>query len=431
VFQFDLILPNEVVGDFEHNWMLVLKSSLSIMSNKYNFIDLFAGCGGLSEGFYKQGFRGLTHIEYDHYACKSLRTRMKYYGYHDNEISVLEKDITDKNIIEQIENEISGKSVDLLIGGPPCQSFSSLGRAKDENGMKDDPRNYLFESYEEILNHFKPKIFVFENVTGLLTAKLDKEKTVDIILKRLGKNYNLIDNPNDMVLNSCNYGVPQVRKRVILIGIRNDIDISPKEVYSGIIKTHYNPDSSDEEKKGKKKYVTVKDAIYDLPPIKPGGGEKKVVHSVDKWNNYLSKVRSKNENVLFDHVSRTHNDKDRKRYFEMSKNKRTFKELLEKKPSLNHTKQRVYNNSDVVQFWDKPSRTIIAHLYKDGNQFIHPDYNQERTITPREAARLQSFPDDFIFEGSRTQQYKQIGNAVPPLMSEAIAKSIKKVLAKL
>ena len=401
------------------------------MSKKYNFIDLFAGCGGLSEGFYKQGFRGLTHIEYDHYACKSLRTRMKYYDYHENEISVLERDITDKDIIEQIENEISGKSVDLLIGGPPCQSFSSLGRAKDENGMKDDPRNYLFESYEGILNHFKPKIFVFENVTGLLTAKLDKEKTVDIILKRLGKNYNLINNPNDMVLNSCDYGVPQVRKRVILIGVRNNIDISPKEVYANIIKTHYNPDSSQEEKKGKKKYVTVKDAIYDLPSIKPGEGEKKVLHSVNKWNNYLSKVRSKDENLLFDHVSRTHNDKDRKRYLEMSKNKWTYKELLEKKPSLNHIKQRVFNNSYVVQFWDKPARTIIAHLYKDGNQFIHPDYNQERTITPREAARLQSFPDDFVFEGSRTQQYKQIGNAVPPLMAEAIAKSIKKVLAKL
>jgi DNA (cytosine-5)-methyltransferase 1 len=115
----------------------------------------------------------------------------------------------------------------------------------------------------------------------------------------------------------------------------------------------------------------------------------------------------------------------------MSKNKWTFKELLEKKPSLNHIKQRVFNNSYVVQFWDKPSRTIIAHLFKDGNQFIHPDHKQERTITPREAARLQSFPDDFIFEGSKTQQYKQIGNAVPPLMAEAIAKSIKKVLAKL
>ena len=156
---------------------------------------------------------------------------MKHYGYHDNEISVLEKDITDKDIIEQIEIEISGKAVDLLIGGPPCQSFSSLGRAKDENGMKDDPRNYLFESYERILNYFNPKIFVFENVIGLLTAKLGKEKTVDIIQKRLGKNYNLIDNPNDMVLNSCNYGVPQVRKRVILIGVRKNIGIRPKSVF--------------------------------------------------------------------------------------------------------------------------------------------------------------------------------------------------------
>ena len=297
--------------------------------------------------------------------------------------------------------------------------------------MQDDPRNYLFESYEKILNHFKPKIFVFENVTGLLTAKLGKEKTVNIILKKLGQDYKLIKSPNDMVLNSCDYGVPQVRKRIILIGVRKDIGINPKEIYNGILKTHYNPDSSDEGKKGKKKYATVKDAIYDLPSIKPGEGEKEVEHSVNKWNNYLSKVRSKNENALIDHVSRTHNDKDRKRYHEMSKNKWTFKELLEKKPSLNHIKQRVFKNSYVVQFWDKPARTIIAHLYKDGNQFIHPDHKQERTITPREAARLQSFPDDFVFEGSRTQQYKQIGNAVPPLMAEAIAKSIKKVLAKL
>lgn len=401
------------------------------MSKKYTFIDVFAGCGGLSEGFYKQGFHALTHVEHDHYACESLRTRMKHYGYREDEISVLEKDITDKDIIQQIELEVSNKTVDLLIGGPPCQSFSSLGRAKDENGMKDDPRNYLFESYERILNHIKPKIFVFENVTGLLTAKLGKEKTINIILSRLGKNYNLINNPHDMVLNSCDYGVPQVRKRVILIGVRKDLDINPKEIYSGIIKTHYNPDSSVEEKKGREKYVTVKDAIYDLPSIKPGEGEKIIEHNVVKWNNYLSKIRTKNENVIVDHVARTHNDKDRRRYYEMSKNKWTFKELLEKKPFLNHIKQRVFNNSYVVQFWDQPARTIIAHLYKDGNQFIHPDHEQERTLTPREASRLQSFSDDFVFEGSRTQQYKQIGNAVPPLMAEAIAKSIKNVLDEL
>ena len=400
------------------------------MSNKYTFIDLFAGCGGLSEGFYKQGFKALTHVEYDHYACKSLRTRMKHYGYQEDEISVLEKDITDKDIIKQIELEVSGKSVDLLIGGPPCQSFSSLGRAKDEKGMQDDPRNYLFESYEKILNHFKPKVFVFENVTGLLTAKIGKKKTVNIILNKLGQQYKLIKSPKEMVLNSCDYGVPQTRKRIILIGVRKDLGINPKEIYNGILKTHYNPDSSNEEKKGKKKYVTVKDAIYDMPSIKPGEGQKEVEHSVSKLNSYLSKIRSKDDNTLFDHVSRRHNDKDRKRYREMSKNKWTFKKLLEKKPSLNHIKQRVFNNSYVVQLWNKPARTIIAHLYKDGNQFIHPDHKQERTITAREAARLQSFPDNFVFEGSRTQQYKQIGNAVPPLMAEAIAKGIRKVLAK-
>lgn len=400
------------------------------MSKKFTFIDLFAGCGGLSEGFYKKDFKALTHVEYDHYACKTLRLRAKHYGYQKNEISILEKDITDIDIIKQIELEISNKPVDLLIGGPPCQSFSSLGRAKDKNGMKDDPRNYLFESYEKILNHFKPKIFVFENVTGLLTAKLGKKKTVNIILKKLGKYYKLIDSPNDMVLNSCDYGVPQLRKRIILIGVRKDIEIHPKEIYNGIRKSHFNPDSLSGEKKNRKKYVTVKDAIFDLPFLRPGEGEVKVEHSIDKWNDYLLKVRSKKDNILFDHISRTHNEIDRKRYYEMSKNNWTFKELLENKPSLNHIKQRVFNNSYVVQFWDQPAKTIIAHLYKDGNQFIHPDHKQERTITPREAARLQSFADNFIFEGSRTQQYKQIGNAVPPLMAEAIASSIKKVLGK-
>lgn len=402
-----------------------------LIKDKFKFIDLFAGCGGLSEGFYKQDFHGLTHVEYDHFACESLRTRMKHYGYSKDNISVLETDITDKNIIDQIETEINNSKVDLLIGGPPCQSFSSLGRAKDENAMQDDPRNYLFESYEKILNHFKPKIFVFENVTGLLTAKLGKEKTVNIILKKLGKNYKLIKDPNKMVLNSCDYGVPQIRKRIILIGVRKDLKLEPEEIYKNIIKTHYNPEASSKEKINKQKYVTVKEAISDLPKIKPGEGKKTVRHNVKIWNDFLFKIRKQDDNFVHDHIARNHNEIDRRRYREMSKNKWTFKDLLEKNPALNHIKQRVFGNSYVVQFWDKPARTIIAHLYKDGNQFIHPDYYQERTITPREAARLQSFPDDFVFEGAKTQQYKQIGNAVPPLMAEAIAKSIKKVLEDL
>ena len=397
----------------------------------YTFIDLFAGCGGLTEGFYRQGFKALTHVEYDHYACESLRTRMKYYGYPENKISVLEKDITNADILDCIEKEIKNETVDLLIGGPPCQAYSSLGRAKDENGMQSDPRNFLFESYERILTHFKPKIFVFENVTGLLTAKLGNQKTLDIILNKLGLKYNLIANPNDLVLNSCDYGVPQVRKRIILIGVRKDIKLDPKDIYNGIIKTHYSPETSDKEKANKKKFVTVKDAISDLPYLHAGQGEKQIKHSVKKWNEFLENIRTRDDNTIFDHVARNHNDADKKRYHAMSKNKWTFQDLLEKRPDLNHIKQRVFDNSYVVQFWDLPARTIIAHLYKDGNQFIHPDSKQERTLTPREAARLQSFPDDFVFEGSKTQQYKQIGNAVPPLMAEAIAKSIKKVLSEL
>ena len=396
------------------------------MNKKYTFIDLFAGCGGLSEGFYRTKFKSLTHVEIDHYACKTLKTRMKYFGYPEEKISILEKDITDKNIIQTIKDEIKNEQIDVIVGGPPCQSFSSLGRAKDEKGMKNDPRNYLFESYESILNHFKPKFFVFENVMGLLTAKLAKKKIVNVILKQLGKNYKLINEVDKMVLNSCNYGVPQIRKRVILIGVRKDIDLAPEDIYSSIEKTHYTPESNKEERLNKKKYVTVSDAIKDLPFLEPSQGEKEINnYQVNKWNPYLNKMRSKKNKILLDHVSRGHNQDDRNRYREMSKNKWTFKELLEKKPDLKHDKQRVFGNSYVVQFWDKPSRTIIAHLYKDGNQFIHPDYKQERTLTAREAARLQSFPDDFIFEGSRTQQYKQIGNAVPPLMSESIAKCIK------
>ncbi len=173
------------------------------MNKEYNFIDLFAGCGGLSEGFYKQGFKALTHVEIDHSACETLKSRMKYYGYKDAEDSVLELDITSKNVIPKISEVIGNKSVDLIIGGPPCQSFSTLGRAKDGDGMVNDPRNYLFESYVKVLDKFKPKVFVFENVTGLLSARINGDLIVTKILKELGRNYKVVSNPSSMVLNSA------------------------------------------------------------------------------------------------------------------------------------------------------------------------------------------------------------------------------------
>jgi len=391
----------------------------------YSFVDLFAGCGGLSEGFYKEGFKALAHVEINKYACETLKTRMKFYGYENVEEEVLNVDITSENINEIIDGAVKGRTVDLIVGGPPCQAYSTLGRAKDGNAMQNDPRNFLFESYIKVLHHLNPKIFVFENVTGLLTAKLNNKLILDTILEKLGENYKLIKSPKEMVLNSADYGVPQIRKRVIIIGVRKDLPFDAEEVYKSILKTNSESDESN-----LKPYVTVADAISDLPSLKAGEGNDQIEFRSDNSNEFLNKILDKKSNILRHHVARRLNDLDVERYSVMSKNNWTFTQLLENREDLRHPKQRVFNNSYCVQFWDKPARTIIAHLYKDGNQFIHPDHKQGRSITPREAARLQSFPDDFVFEGSRTEIYKQIGNAVPVLLAQAIAKGCKKVLNK-
>ena len=264
------------------------------MKRKFTFIDLFAGCGGLSEGFYMEKFEALAHVEIDAIACKTLKTRMDYYGYSNSENAVLEADITSPDMIARIENAIKGADVDVIIGGPPCQSFSSLGRAKDDNGMKDDPRNYLFESYVKILNHFLPKFFVFENVTGLLTATLNGEHIVNRITKELGKHYKV----KLEVLNSANYGVPQIRKRVIIIGVREDIPLDIDAVYSSVVKTHYDPEMSDSERCGLEKYVTVRDAIEELPKIFPGQGAKTIPFKSKRNNAFLRTIVKKGSCVL-------------------------------------------------------------------------------------------------------------------------------------
>ena len=166
----------------------------------------------------------------------------------------------------------------------------------------------------------------------------------------------------------------------------------------------------------------------DLPRLKPGSGQEKIKFKKKKLNKFLNSVREKNDNYLFNHVARNHNEKDIERYKLLAKIKGELKDLQTIRPELIHHDPKHFKNRYTVQKYDKPGRTVVSHLYKDGNLFIHPDHKQHRTFTVREAARVQSFPDDFQFIGPRTQQYKQVGNAVPPLMSYAIAKIIKKYI---
>ena len=399
-----------------------------MVKKKYTFIDLFAGCGGLSEGFYRQGFKALSHVEMDHWACETLRTRMKFYGYKDYNREVIEHDMTSDDILERIDNAVNGRTVDIIIGGPPCQAYSTAGRVRDGKKMASDPRNYLFESYVKILEYYSPKFFVFENVTGLLSAQVKNAPIFPKVLKALGNKYNVIGNPEVLVHNTADYGVPQLRKRVIIIGVRKDIDKSAEELYKSIIKTHWNPETLSNEKKGKKRFVDVRQAIGDLPSVEPGQDASTENFDYPCNNEFLKRIGKPGIHPLMDHIARKHNDLDRERFQVMIHNHWSFGQLRREMPQYEHEHARVFDNSYVVQWWDLPSKTILAHIHKDGFQFIHPDEEQRRTFTVREAARIQSFPDDFEFKGSRGEKYKQIGNAVPPLFAEALAKSIKKNL---
>lgn len=398
------------------------------MDKNYTFIDLFAGCGGLSEGFYKCGYKALLHLEIDSVACETLKTRMRYYGYDNKEIddAVLCADITDENIIAEIDNRVK-ETVDIIIGGPPCQAFSSVGRAQSPDSMNNDPRNYLFENYLKILNHVRPKMFIFENVKGILTAKPKGVKIFERIIREMSETYNVVDDAGVILLNAADYGVPQIRERVILIGVRKDIDyINVNQIYSDIRKTNSNDDENLPD------YFTVKDAIADLPKLLPGESANKVIaESKNTKNAYLEKI-SNDSSLIYNHEARKHNAQDIERYRILSSHKNwQLKDLQNVRPDLVHHDPKHFGNRYTVQEWDKPGKTVVAHLYKDGNLFIHPDPEQARTFTVREAARIQSFPDDFVFEGSRTQQYKQVGNAVPPLMAEAFAKTLKNYLDKI
>ena len=409
-------------------------------NQKLTYIDLFSGCGGLSEGFNMSGkFEGLAHVEWEVPMVETLRNRLNRKWKHSKEDSLKrvihfdiqkteelingnwsEKSINDfgstnhNSVIKSgLKGIVGKKKVDLIIGGPPCQAYSIAGRAQDKNSMKNDYRNYLFESFVKVVDSFKPEVFVFENVPGILSAcpgDTSVTKRIYDAFAKIGYNVRTPENQKNSVFTASDFGVPQKRNRVIIIGVKKESKFDLEVFYKAI---KFSTENIQE--------VTVKDAIYELPKIFPLKKQIKESNKNISHNCQSEKIKH--------HEPRFHNDRDIlifKRWITTKMNEKGLDEKIKFYNDLlgKNSKHAKYRNLE----WDKPSPTIVAHLYKDGLMFIHPDKDQARSITVKEAALLQSFPNDYDFIGRQSDCYKMIGNAVPPEMAKHISKSIFDVL---
>ena len=406
---------------------------------KYNIIDVFAGAGGLSEGFVQAGFNPIAHVEMDKDACDTLRTRAcyhylaangtsdVYYSYLKGEISrdalynsvpaqitdsVINVTISDETLhstFKQIRKLAGRKHIDFIIGGPPCQAYSLLGR--HDKKMVDDPRTRLYLQYGKFLKEFHPYGFVFENVPGLLSAKKGEHfKNLREYFDSLGYHvqYKMLD--------ASDYGVLQVRKRLIIVGWQKQYDLGYPDIPTKLTS------------------AVVDDILCDLPKLKAGDVQSIASYRIPA-NRYLieSGIRSTEEPFVTQNITRPLNDNDAAIYafaIKMWNNNRIRLKYTDLPLDLKtHKNEESFLDRFKVVDGNGCSHTLVAHLAKDGHYFIHPDIQYCRSISVREAARLQSFPDNFFFEGSRSAKFKQIGNAVPPLMAKNIAESMLRLIS--
>lgn len=402
-----------------------------------NSIELFAGCGGLLDGFEQSGrYNLLAAVEWEPAPCDNLRHRLAdRWNMQDAEEKVMRFDIQrTEELLEGwvddptygsgkgLDRIVGGKKIDVIAGGPPCQAYSIAGRVRDENGMRDDYRNYLFESYLKIVKHYRPKAFLFENVPGILTARPgDGQRLIIDIIQEEFENagYRVLSDLSRAVVDMTEYGVPQNRSRIIILGLS-------KEEYGdrcdSMLDRYYNellPSYRVQRK------TTVREAIGDLPGLYPLNETRKyegknISHSLpDPWvDNHIARWQSERDIKIFRMLAED---------VESGQNKYASIESLKELYTQMTGKTSNVHKYHVIR-WDEPSNLIPAHLYKDGLRHIHPDSKQARSITVREAARLQTFPDDYVFYGSNVVTYKMIGNAVPPLFAKKASLALSDLL---
>ena len=420
----------------------------------YKMSDLFAGCGGLEDGFLQSGkYEDIAAVEWLQPQVKTLINRLeKKWNIKDAKERVMCFDVqkeeelfggwNDASIAPTRELLPNGKQsryktgpygegkgldyfvnkaggIDIIIGGPPCQAYSVAGRVRDENGMRDDYRNYLFEHYLIVVKRYQPKVFVFENVPGLLSAMPDGTPIITLIRQGFDSiGYEIVDDIKKYAkVDASDYGVPQNRERLIILGIRNEIC----EDAQAVLHKFYTEQLPKYKVKKKK---TVEEAIGDLPGIYPIINEK----TSPKRIGY-----TKPECNTTWHSARHHCLRDVEIYKMLADDIKSGRnEYLDSKSLSDLYEERVGAKSPIHRYHvlkrGEPSTTIISHLDRDGNRFIHYDPDQSRDITPREAARIQSFDDDFDFIGNQTDTYIMIGNAVPPVLAKCVGLAVSEVL---
>lgn len=501
--------------------------------DRYPVVDLFAGPGGLGEGFASlmrtsvppaSAFKTVISIEKDPHAHQTLQLRHffrlfgegevpgDYYAYLSNQLTLedlysrhpLEAECAantawlctlgeepHESVFRRINEAIGNYEKWVLVGGPPCQAYSLAGRARmsRKSDFESDPRHFLYKEYLRILADHKPPVFVMENVKGLLSSKIDGDHVIEHILhdlsrpqlaiyeKHSGPEYKLYSlsesglktqetDPSGFVVRAERYGIPQARHRIFIVGVRTDLKIIPSTLQL-------------------EDAPTVEDVIGNLPKLRSGVSRQS--DSLEDWQDIISSFKTHNWhqstnglskvaevikkgveeanksefhrdsteyvepnklkfwftdprlNVLTSHETRSHMASDLHRYMFVS----SFAQIHKTSPSLadfpyellpDHKnvdagrKGKMFADRFRVQLPNEPSTTITSHISKDGHYYIHYDPSQCRSLTVREAARLQTFPDNYKFEGARTHQYHQVGNAVPPLLANKIAEIICRVL---